>query len=119
MKTGYSALKARNGSQHLSKGERTRQRIVAAAAPIFNRHGYEGSSLTDLMAATGLGKGGIYRHFSSKEELAAEAFDYTWEAAWKTRMLHVEGKASGIEKLKQLIANFVERRSPVPEAVQY
>ena len=63
--------------------------------------------------ATGLKKGGIYRHFSSKEELAAEAFDYTWETAWKARLLHVDEKANGIEKLKQLIANFVEHRSPV------
>ena len=47
------------------------------AAPIFNERCYEGSSLNDLMQATGLKKGGIYRHFSSNEELAAEAFDYT------------------------------------------
>jgi TetR/AcrR family transcriptional regulator, transcriptional repressor for nem operon len=97
----------------MSKGEQTRQKIVAAAAPIFNQRGYEGSSLAELMAATGLQKGGIYRHFSSKEELAAEAFDYTWEAAWKARMLQVDEKTSGIEKLKQLIANFVDHRSPV------
>jgi TetR/AcrR family transcriptional regulator, transcriptional repressor for nem operon len=44
---------------------------------------------------------------------AAEAFDYTWEAAWNSRLLHVDEKASGIEKLKQLITNFVEHRSPV------
>jgi len=30
------------------------------------------------MRATGLEKGGIYRHFSSKEAMAAEAFDYAW-----------------------------------------
>ncbi len=65
------------------------------------------------MEATGLKKGGIYRHFSSKEELAAEAFDHTWEAAWNSRLLHVDEKSNGIEKLKQLIANFVEHRSPV------
>ena len=52
----------------MTKGEQTRQRIVKEAAPIFNRRGYEGSSLSDLMKATGLKKGGIYRHFSSKEE---------------------------------------------------
>src|SRR5580700_9432687 len=97
----------------MTKGEQTRRKIVEAAAPIFNKRGYEGSSLSDLMEATGLKKGGIYRHFSSKEELAAEAFDYTWEAAWNSRLLHVDEKASGIEKLKQLIANFVEHRSPV------
>jgi TetR/AcrR family transcriptional repressor of nem operon len=97
----------------MTKGEQTRRKIVEAAAPIFNQHGYEGSSLNDLMAATGLKKGGIYRHFSSKEELAAEAFDYTWEAAWNARLLHVDEKTSGIAKLKQLIANFVEYKSPV------
>jgi TetR/AcrR family transcriptional repressor of nem operon len=97
----------------MTKGEQTRRRIVEAAAPIFNKRGYEGSSLNDLMEATGLKKGGIYRHFSSKEELAAEAFDYTWEAAWNARLLHVDEKANGIEKLKQLIANFVDHRSPV------
>ena len=97
----------------MTKGEQTRKRIVEAAAPIFNKHGYEGSSLNDLMEATGLKKGGIYRHFSSKEELAAEAFDYTWEAAWNARLSHVDEKGNGIDKLKQLIANFVDHRSPV------
>ena len=98
----------------MTKGQQTRQKIVEAAAPIFNQHGYEGSSLNDLMHATGLKKGGIYRHFSSKEELAAEAFDFTWDTAWKARLLHVEERQNGIEKLKQLISNFIELRSPVP-----
>jgi TetR/AcrR family transcriptional repressor of nem operon len=97
----------------MKKGEQTRRKIVAAAAPIFNQHGYEGSSLADLMDATGLQKGGIYRHFASKEDLAAEAFDYTWKMAWETRMQHVDEAASPLEKLKQLIRNFVECRSPV------
>src|SRR4029077_20895092 len=97
----------------MTKGEQTRRKIVEAAAPIFNQHGYEGSSVSALMEATGLKKGGIYRHFASKEELAAEAFDFTWEAAWNARLLHVDEKANGIEKLKQLIANFVEHRSPI------
>src|SRR5215475_7616525 len=97
----------------MTKGELTRKRIVEAAAPIFNQHGYEGSSLAALMSATGLKKGGIYRHFASKEELAAEAFDYTWGAAWKARMLHVDEKATGVERLKQFIANFISFRSPV------
>ena len=97
----------------MTKGEQTRRKIVEAAAPIFNKRGYEGSSLNDLMQATGLKKGGIYRHFSSKEELAAKAFDYAWDAAWNARWLHVDEKANGIEKLKQFIANFTEQRSTV------
>ncbi len=97
----------------MTKGQQTRQNIVAAAAPIFNQRGYKGSSLAELMAATGLKKGGIYRHFSSKEELAAEAFDYTWEVARTARLLRLDEQADGISRLKQLISNFVEHRSPV------
>ena len=103
----------------MTKGEQTRRNIVEAAAPIFNKRGYEGSSLNDLMQATGLKKGGIYRHFSSKEELAAKAFDYTWEAAWNVRWLHVDEKAKGIEKLKQFIANFIEQRSRLGTVVLF
>jgi TetR/AcrR family transcriptional regulator, transcriptional repressor for nem operon len=97
----------------MTKGEQTRRKILEEAAPIFNRQGYQGSSLSDLMEATGLKKGGIYRHFSSKEELAAEAFDYTWQAALQARMLHVDEKARGVERLKQSIASFIDHRSPV------
>jgi TetR/AcrR family transcriptional regulator, transcriptional repressor for nem operon len=98
----------------MTKGEKTRNNIIAAAAAIFNQRGYEGSSMNDLMEATGLKKGGIYRHFANKEELAAEAFDYTWKAAWDTRMRDVEETMNGLDGLKQFITNFVETRPPVP-----
>ena len=70
--------------------------------------------MSDLMAATGLEKGGIYRHFSSKEELAAEAFDYASKSTFETRMQDVERVPNSIEKLKRFIANFVNGRSAVP-----
>ena len=56
----------------MRKGEQTRQEIIRKAAPIFNQKGYEGAALSDLMRATGLEKGGIYRHLESKEELAGD-----------------------------------------------
>lgn len=60
----------------LSKSDRTRQFIIEKAAPLFNRQGYAATSLSDLTTATGLAKGGIYGNFSSKDEIAAEAFEY-------------------------------------------
>lgn len=98
----------------MSKGEDTRERIIAKAAELFNQRGLEGTSLADLMEATGLEKGGIYRHFPSKEAVAAEAFDYAWEAAFEERIRDLDGISGTVERLKQLIANFVERRSTVP-----
>jgi TetR/AcrR family transcriptional repressor of nem operon len=98
----------------MSKGDETRQRIVAEAATLFNQRGFEGSSMSELMKATGLEKGGIYRHFSSKEELAAEAFEYAWKAALDARMHDLDEIPNSVDKLKQFVANFVQRRSAVP-----
>jgi TetR/AcrR family transcriptional regulator, transcriptional repressor for nem operon len=95
----------------MTKGERTKQEIVRSAAPLFNQKGYEGTSLSDLMSATGLQKGGIYRHFASKEELAAEAFDYAWEKARSGRLDGVKEVSDCVDQLKKMIDNFVEKRA--------
>jgi TetR/AcrR family transcriptional repressor of nem operon len=94
----------------MTKGEQTRQEIIRKAAPLFNQKGFEGTSLADLMEATGLQKGGIYRHFSSKEELAAEAFDYAWQTAVHRRLDGVEQVPDAVDRLKRMVGNFVERR---------
>jgi TetR/AcrR family transcriptional repressor of nem operon len=95
----------------MTKGEQTRRDIVAKAAPLFNQKGFEGTSLADLMQATGLEKGGIYRHFSGKRELAAEAFDYAWEKAVRGRLDGVAEVPNCVDRLKKTIDNFVERRA--------
>jgi len=93
----------------MSKGEETRLRIVAAAAPLFNQRGYEGCSIQGIMDATGLEKGGIYRHFESKEELAAEAFDFAWAMTSSRRRQNLDSISNPVDRLKQHIANFVSR----------
>ena len=93
----------------LTKGQETRQRIIAEAAAIFNQRGYEGCSIQAIMDATGLEKGGIYRHFESKEELAAEAFDYAWSVASAKRRQNLDAIPNHADRLKQHIANFVDR----------
>jgi len=74
----------------MSKGDQTRQSILAQSAQVFSVHGYFGTSMEDLTRATGLTKGGIYHHFGSKEELALEAFDFAVEllTARLKEMLH-------------------------------
>jgi TetR/AcrR family transcriptional repressor of nem operon len=60
----------------MKKGDITREHIIMKSAELFNQQGYAGSSLNDIIAATGIKKGGIYRHFSSKDEIALEAYNY-------------------------------------------
>jgi TetR/AcrR family transcriptional repressor of nem operon len=95
----------------MKKGERTRQEIVKRAAPLFNRQGYYGTAISDLMRETKLQKGGIYRHFHSKEELARAAFDYAWQIASTNRLQSLDRVSNRADRLKQFVANFVERRS--------
>jgi len=63
-------------NKELSKAERTRQYIIEATAPVFNKKGYAGTSLSDLTEATGLTKGSIYGNFENKEEVALAVFDF-------------------------------------------
>lgn len=95
----------------MRKGEQTRQEIIRKAAPLFNERGYDGAALSDLMKATGLEKGGIYRHFESKQQLAAEAFDYAWNLALDTRFEGTEEIANTVDRLKQVVRNFRDRRA--------
>jgi TetR/AcrR family transcriptional regulator, transcriptional repressor for nem operon len=92
----------------ITRGNATRRRILEQSAAVFNRHGYSGTSMSALMAATGLEKGGLYRHFESKEDLAAAAFDYAWEVVTEPRRRGLEDCATSLEKLLLLVRNFVE-----------
>ena len=101
-------------STALSKGEKTRQKIVHKAAVVFNQHGYSGTSLSDLMEKTGLEKGGIYRHFESKEDLAVAAFDYAWNEIKNNRLKTLDGIPTSLGKLHGMINVFASKPSSVP-----
>ena len=83
----------------MKKGERTRRAIVEKAAGVFNTKGYFGSSMADLVLETGLEKGGIYNHFSSKEELALEAFEYSTGIMRRRFEEALEGREGALERL--------------------
>jgi TetR/AcrR family transcriptional repressor of nem operon len=98
----------------MRKGEATRQRIIAEAAPIFNQRGFDGCSMQDLMTATGLEKGGLYRHFANKEDLAAEAFRFALAQNVKVRTEHLDEIPNSINKLKKVVQLFVDLPSAIP-----
>jgi TetR/AcrR family transcriptional regulator, transcriptional repressor for nem operon len=64
----------------MTKAERTRQFIIEKSAPILNSKGIAGTSISDIMEATQLAKGGIYGNFATKDEITVEAFDYMLNA---------------------------------------
>lgn len=60
----------------MTKAERTRQFIIEQAAPVINKKGMAGTSIADIMEATGLAKGGVYGNFESKDEICREVFSH-------------------------------------------
>lgn len=51
---------------------RTKEAVITAAAEAFAEAGFLGTSMADIFARSGVTKGALYFHFSSKEELATE-----------------------------------------------
>ena len=73
--SGVSGWKLVAGAEvFLGKAEETRQAIIEKAAVIFNKNGYQRTSMAMLCDDLGLSKGAIYGHFADKDALAVEAF---------------------------------------------
>ena len=69
-----------------TKGEKTRQHIIHEATVLFTKNGFNHTSLSQILTATGLAKGGFYFHFSSKENLALAVIDSLKEC-WTNEIL--------------------------------
>jgi TetR/AcrR family transcriptional repressor of nem operon len=100
----------------MRNGEQTRENILRQAAALFNRQGFAGASMSDIMQATGLQKGGIYRHFESKEALALEAFDYAVAQMAARFTTALEGRDHAVDRLLGIVEVFARLHDdpPVP-----
>lgn len=77
----------------------TSEFILDKVAPIFNKQGYVGTSLTDITKATGLTKGAIYCNFSNKEDLALKSFQLNINLAITPLFKLIATKQGSINKL--------------------
>lgn len=83
----------------LNKSELTRQLIIETSAPIFNKKGIAGTSLSDLTKATGLTKGSIYGNFKDKNDVAVSVFKYNVKNLTSFLKMEIEAEKTFTEKL--------------------
>lgn len=94
-------------------GERSRERILRAAANLATIEGLDGISIGSLAEHTGMSKSGLYAHFGSKEQLQLATIDTALEIL-ETEVVQPAQEASDpLERLRRLYDRFldyVERR---------
>lgn len=91
-----------------SKAEKTRYLIIQKAAALFNQQGYAGTSMQDIMKATGLTKGGLYGHFKSKEEIAIASFEFAVKVTKKETAKRTHVIDNTLDKLKAVVYFYKE-----------
>jgi TetR/AcrR family transcriptional repressor of nem operon len=90
------------------KGKLTRNRIVRVAAELFRKNGFHNTSLTEVLQAAGLTKGGFYFHFRSKDELGDAVIDYMREF-WVHNVLEEVAKEKGaIRKIERMFEIMID-----------
>ena len=85
-----------------------RQAILQAAARLYRERCFTGVGVADITREAGLTHGGLYRHFESKDALAAEASEYAFE--WKLSELGTSGADANTDaggRLRTGVANYL------------
>jgi AcrR family transcriptional regulator len=89
----------------MSKGNQTRQNIIAEALRLFCVKGYYNTSINDILVATGLTKGGLYGHFASKEDLWYAVYDEALGIWRKVVFQGIQSSTDPLERIQTLIEN--------------
>lgn len=97
------------------RGERTRSAILAAAIPLFARHGYRGAPLASVADAARLTQPGLLHHFPSKEHLLMAVLEERdrENIRWMSETWY-DGGSAALRTLVSLVAH----NTTTPELVQ-
>ncbi|GAB3251599.1 TetR/AcrR family transcriptional regulator [Chitinimonas naiadis] len=87
----------------------SRERILDTAARVFREKGFDGIGLADLMKQAGLTHGAFYGHFSSKEDLMAQASARAGTAA-VAEMRHMVERSPDEKPLTAIARSYLSER---------
>lgn len=86
----------------------SKERIIKAAAELFADRGYHAVGMTDLQQAVNLGRGSLYHHINSKEELLFDIVKvYIYELSEEAEL--AKSIKDPVERLQTLGAGLVEK----------
>jgi TetR/AcrR family transcriptional repressor of nem operon len=101
------------GRSSRRQADDNRARIVEVASGLFRAQGIEAVGIADVMKAAGMTQGGFYKHFSSKEALAAEACAFAFTtAAENWRRVAQDAVRDGRNVAASITDYYLARKSP-------
>ncbi len=83
----------------MTKVDKVKEKIIETSLYLFNTNGITYTSIQDIMTATELSKGAIYRRFKNKEEIVLAAYDKSGEIMWNHFHKAMENKKTAIDKI--------------------
>ena len=86
-----------------TKSDRTRARILDAAATVFSEQGY-GARLSDIAERAGMKTGSLYYHFASREDLVAAVLHGGIETSFEHVRRAVDALGAGALPIERLAA---------------
>lgn len=89
----------------LTKGTQTRRNIIEKSLQLFSVKGYYNTSVSDILGATGLTKGGLYGHFASKEDIWYAVYDEA-VSIWKGIVFNgIRNNSDPLKRIDKFIEN--------------
>ena len=86
------------------KPDERRNQLLDCAQFLFFTKGFDDTTMSDILAAAGISKGGFYHHFTSKDELLFGVLDRMTETLFgQINAIADPASASGLERLHQFI----------------
>ena len=99
-----------------TKGQRTRAEIVRRTADLMNRQGFMAAPVSAVIEVTGIQKGGLYRHFESRDALAFEAFDHAFGQVRDRLLAAVGSHPDACDQLQAMLKAYAADDCDVPLA---
>jgi AcrR family transcriptional regulator len=96
------------GSARAGSGRPVKERLLRVATRLFARHGFEGTSVQDIVDAAGVTKGAMYHYYGSKDDLLYEVYHQLLTMQMSHLTDIVKGPGSAEDRLRAAAIDVVE-----------
>lgn len=91
-----------------SRADRTRQKILAESARVFNRRGYHATTLDEIARAIGMTKPALYYYVKSKEDLLFQCHQKALDIATDAVRIAMASAEAADERLRIVLTRYIE-----------